>query len=63
LKLNEKIYFFLFNYIMEQKENTEIIPAVNVEDVIKAELNCFTRISLMIKKYINCLCESSCNKK
>ena len=58
---------------MEQKENTEIIPAINVEDVIhcnelepvvvKAELNCFTRISLMIKKYLNCLCESSCNKK
>jgi hypothetical protein len=47
---------------MEQKENTEIIPAVHVED-IKAELNCFTRISLMIKKYINCICESSCNKK
>lgn len=41
---------------MEQKENTEIIPAVNVEDVVKAQLNCFTRISLMIKKYLNCLC-------
>lgn len=48
---------------MDQKENTEIIPAVNVEDVVKAQLNCFTRISLMIKKYINCICESSCNKK
>ena len=48
---------------MEQKENTQIITAVNVDDVVKAQLNCFTSISLMIKKYINCICESSCNKK
>ena len=47
---------------MEQKENTEIIPAVNAEDIVKAQLNCFTRITMYIKNLLNCICESSCNK-
>lgn len=42
--------------------NTEIIENVN-KDIEDIKINCFTRISMLIKKYFSCFCESSCQKK
>lgn len=43
--------------------DTQIIENVIVAEVEQVKMSCFTRISMLIKKYFSCFCESSCQKK